>query len=166
MALLRSAAASAQSGSGAVIVIEGPAGSGKTRLVDELLAADDTGSDVPVFRGRVSELAAGRPFGLVLDALGIGRDDDLYRLAHQSTVVGDAPVASKPEYFGSTIDAFVDAVESACRSTPIVVCADDLHWADDGSLAVLGALVARAAELPLFVVLAARPTPRSAGLRP
>ena len=46
---------------------------------------------------------------------------------------------------------------SASDDAPIVLLLDDLHWADDGSLEFVRRLLREARELPLFVVMLARP---------
>lgn len=46
---------------------------------------------------------------------------------------------------------------SASDGSPIVLLLDDLHWADDGSLEFVRRLLHDAREMPLFVVMLARP---------
>ncbi|HEY9068498.1 MAG TPA: adenylate/guanylate cyclase domain-containing protein [Burkholderiaceae bacterium] len=46
---------------------------------------------------------------------------------------------------------------SASDGSPVVLLLDDLHWADDGSLEFVRRLLRDARELPLFVVMLARP---------
>ena len=55
------------SGQPAVVLIEGEAGIGKTRLLAETLA-EARGRDVQVAAGRAEELEQGRPFGLMAGA--------------------------------------------------------------------------------------------------
>ena len=57
------------SGRPAVVLIEGEAGIGKTRLLDEALA-DTRSRDMQVAAGRAEELEQTRPFGLVTGAFG------------------------------------------------------------------------------------------------
>ncbi|HWJ10423.1 MAG TPA: AAA family ATPase, partial [Nocardioides sp.] len=63
-------------GRSGVRVMTGPAGIGKTRLLDELVARAP--AEMLVLRGRASELEHMFPFGVVIDAL----DDYLRSLAH------------------------------------------------------------------------------------
>ncbi|WP_462186715.1 MULTISPECIES: ATP-binding protein [unclassified Frankia] len=51
LTLLRSRARTAAAGRGGVLLVTGPAGIGKTRLVEESLRADARSSAVPVGRG-------------------------------------------------------------------------------------------------------------------
>ncbi|MDT7567138.1 MAG: hypothetical protein QOG76_5762, partial [Pseudonocardiales bacterium] len=48
-------------------------------------------------------------------------------------------------------------MEGAAAVAPLVVCLDDLQWADSGTLAALRALPARLESVPVGWVLAARP---------
>ena len=60
------------SGGSAVVLIEGEAGIGKTRLLDETLQ-DALGRGMQVAAGRAEELERTRPFGLVSGAFGCAR---------------------------------------------------------------------------------------------
>ena len=64
LARLRSLIARLLAGHGSVVLIEGEAGIGKTRLLDEL-SADAGGVGFELFRARAEELDARRPFGAV-----------------------------------------------------------------------------------------------------
>jgi predicted ATPase len=57
----------------AVILIEGEAGIGKTRLLDEVLA-DARGRGMQVAAGQAEELERTRPFGLMAGMFGCARD--------------------------------------------------------------------------------------------
>ncbi|MFJ1709906.1 AAA family ATPase, partial [Kitasatospora sp. NPDC088346] len=53
----------------AVVFVEGEAGIGKSRLVNEALAAPGSDSDIPVLHGWCHPLREPAPFGPVVDAL-------------------------------------------------------------------------------------------------
>src|SRR5687768_4801710 len=57
----------------AMIVVEGVAGLGKTRLVEHAVAAAGVRL-VTTFSGRAEEVARDRPFGPLLDAFGVFAD--------------------------------------------------------------------------------------------
>jgi len=56
-------------------------------------------------------------------------------------------------------------LERAVLVRPLLVCLDDLHWADSGTAAALRALPSRLAALPIAWMLAGRPDQGSARLR-
>jgi hypothetical protein len=58
--------------------------------------------------------------------------------------------------------AYLQALAAQGDSLPVLVV-EDLHWADDGSLDLLQHLLAHAAELPLALVMTARPPLLRAG---
>jgi DNA-binding CsgD family transcriptional regulator/tetratricopeptide (TPR) repeat protein len=62
----------------------------------------------------------------------------------------------------AVIERCADALELLTRGSPVVVVAEDLHWADDLSLGVIRAAVQRTSSSPLAVVGALRPVPRPA----
>ena len=58
-------------------------------------------------------------------------------------------------------------VLAGARSQPVVLAFEDLHWADPTTLDLMGALAERGAQVPLFIIVAARPEFRSPwSLRP
>ena len=72
IAVLGEALDRAASGQPAVVLIEGEAGIGKTRLLAEALA-DARGRGMQVAAGRAEELEQSRPFGLVASAFECAR---------------------------------------------------------------------------------------------
>lgn len=117
-----------------VVLVEGAAGMGKTRLLSEALAGVEVSSRL---RASGEEEQRLRPLGLLAKLLG-----------QQPT--------------GDALDALLDRLESmAAASGRGVVVVDDLQWCDDRSAAVLSSVLHRAAELPATIVLAARREPRS-----
>ncbi|MDQ1366123.1 MAG: hypothetical protein QOE57_2165 [Acidimicrobiaceae bacterium] len=165
----------ARQGHGQAVVIEGEAGMGKTRLLDEVLAGG-AGVGVRVFRGQAEELDCRRPFGAIADCLGISRHSaDPRRAAIAGHLVGDrrghaGSVASvesgaAPPYGESQLaDALVALVEDDCARGPVAIALDDLQWADGETLLVLHRLNRLVPQLPLFLVGACRPSPRPAPL--
>lgn len=55
-----------------------------------------------------------------------------------------------------TIQLVIDIVERLAAPRPVVIVAEDLHWADPTTLELLRRLVIRIRALPVFVVLTAR----------
>ena len=60
-------------GVGRSVLVEGEAGIGKTRLLEEALGATER-LGLQVYRAAAEELERRRPFGAIVDCLGIGRD--------------------------------------------------------------------------------------------
>ncbi len=183
LARLRSLIARLLAGHGSVVLIEGEAGIGKTRLLDEL-SADAGGVGFELFRARAEELDARRPFGAVAECLRLVRgspDPTAARLA--GLLFGEAAPGPGPEPGAEggprevvagqgaggarefwLVDAVVQVVEDACARGPVVVAVDDLQWADTETLLVLHRICRLVGDLPLLVVGTCRPVPRSAAL--
>ncbi len=156
------ALASAANGHGQMVVVEGEAGIGKTRLLDVALdQADRLG--MAVFRARAEEFESRRPFGAVADCLGVTRSSTDPRRAEISRrLYGDGEAAPGSEF--RLVEDMVALVEDLCSAGPVVVALDDIQWADPATLLVAHGLARAAPALPLLVVLACRPAPRAAEL--
>jgi DNA-binding CsgD family transcriptional regulator len=157
--------ATAQSGTGGVLLITGEAGIGKTHLLAE---AERLGRSqgMTVLLGRsVPGSGAYRP---VAEALVAAAPPDLAsspRLAPYGSVLGRLlpgwPVAARPDR--ALVDPVVVLGEAVLEllgviagSGGVVVALDDLHWADPDSLALLGYLAGRIATVPVLLIGAAR----------
>jgi predicted ATPase len=125
------------SGRAAIVLVDGEAGIGKTRLLEDALArARDRGMRVET--GRAGELERTRPFGLMADVFGCARSSPDPRRAAIGDLLaaGDASgggpitVTSDPGLQFRTVDAFADLAEELALAGPLVIGADDLHWAD------------------------------------
>ena len=159
------------SGRQAIVLVEGEAGIGKTRLLEHVLQKA-RGRGMQVAAGRAGELERARPFGLVAGMFGCTRwSPDPRRAAiGELLAVGDGgdrgpiTVTSDPGLQFRAVDAFADLAEEVALAGPLVIGADDLHWTDPSSLLTLGALAARTAYLPVAVIGCFRPSPRGADL--
>jgi DNA-binding NarL/FixJ family response regulator len=147
----------AASGAGHLVDIEGEAGIGKTRLIDEAIAAAGI-ADVRVLRGAGDELTQDRPFGPLLDLVGRGAIESI--TARPDVVLPDLRTDPGDRAW-ATVEAFVDAVESVSRDGPVVLAIDDLQWADVGTLRAIGVLARHLPFAPVALVLSRRPTPAS-----
>jgi DNA-binding CsgD family transcriptional regulator len=159
------------SGRAAIVLVDGEAGIGKTRLLEDALARA-RGRGMRVEAGRAGELERTRPFGLMADVFGCVRSSPDPRRAAIADLLaaGDASgrgpitVTSDPGLQFRTVDAFADLAEELALAGPLVIGADDLHWADPSSLLTLGALAARLRYLPAVIIGCFRPAPRAAEL--
>ena len=155
------------SGRRAVVLMEGEAGIGKTRLLDAALE-DARGRGMQVAAGRAEELERTRPFGAVADAFGCVRSSHDPRRAAIGELLaagGDGErnpitVTSDPGLRFRVVDALADLVEELALPGPLVIGLDDLQWADPSSLLTLSALSRRVEYLPVGLIACFRPAPR------
>ncbi|HEX2273901.1 MAG TPA: AAA family ATPase [Acidimicrobiales bacterium] len=159
----------AGNGSGGIVVLEGEAGIGKTRLVAEV--ADEAGRrGLRVLVGAVDEIEGERPFGPFVDALGLHPDaPDAERAALGRLIVGesgDAPSPSADDVGFRIVESLVGLLERLAAPAPVVVVLEDLHWAGPSTVRALRAVGRRAlTALPVAVVVTVRPFPRNIDLQ-
>ena len=158
-------------GGPAVVLVEGEAGIGKTRLLARALE-DAAGRGMRVAAGRAEELERTRPFGVLAAALRCARSSpDPRRAAIAGLLAGPGAgelgpitVTSDPGLRFRVVDALTDLAEELVLSGPLVLGLDDLQWADPSSLLTVGVLARRLAGLPVGVIGCLRPFPRGAEL--
>ena len=166
-AVLGDAVDRAAAGRLAIVLIDGEAGIGKTRLLEAALETA-RGRGLRVAAGRAAELERTRPFGLVAGMFGCTRSAPDPRRAAIGELLatgdrgdrGPITVTSDPGLQFRAVDAFADLAEELALDGPLVLGADDLHWADPSSLLTLGALAARLDGLPAAIIGCFRPAPR------
>ena len=175
----------AVAGDGRLVVIEGEAGIGKTRLAAEL-AGHARSLGASVVSGRCYEEEAGVAYGPFIEGLrgvlagdpGAGRLDGVPRhwLAEARRLLPelaeahpglpepgplDGPAAGRQFFEGVS-----QVLLAACAGpVPGLLVLDDLHWADEASLDVLAYLVHRLAGRPVLVVACWRSEQVPAGAR-
>jgi len=139
--------AGAERGSGAVALVVGEAGIGKTALVEEA-AARARAAGMTVLAGRADPDEGAPAFWPWL------------RLLEQGAAAGLAPsllaLADEGEPAAAArfraIRATVDALRSAAERRPLALLLEDLHWADAPSLALLGALCREVEQAGILVI--------------
>jgi DNA-binding CsgD family transcriptional regulator len=150
---------------GGALLIEGPAGVGKTALLGRL-EAQAAGDGYRVLRARGSEMERDFGFGLVRQLCGplLRRLDP----GRRAQLLG-GPAALAAAIFGLDGDALDDGgAESSLYGLfwlfvglaelgPLVLAIDDAHWADSASLRFVHYLGKRLDGLPVLLALAARP---------
>ncbi|HEY9289565.1 MAG TPA: AAA family ATPase [Candidatus Dormibacteraeota bacterium] len=141
--------ADARQGQGKSLFIVGEAGLGKTTMVEHALAAASTQFQIGVGRGDAAESTL--PFGILDQAL---RRLGLRASPESKTRRSTVQARAARQY--ATLQ-FLESVKQ-----PTLLLLDDLHWADDDSLAMLSFLCRRIGSLPVAVMGTMRPWPRAA----
>ncbi|MFE5536886.1 AAA family ATPase [Streptomyces sp. NPDC056492] len=165
LAALREATAQLRDGTGAVILVEGEPGIGKSSLLAAVTtAARDEG--VTVLQGIADQAAYPLPLRPLYECLritphtGDPRRAEIARLSRTEwteVLLGNVHAAVP--------DMLLTLIEGECAKAPTMIVLDDVQWADEMSLDVCRRLASTAAQLPLLLVLACRPIPRSWGMR-
>ncbi|WP_328603468.1 AAA family ATPase [Amycolatopsis sp. NBC_00345] len=131
----------------AVVMVEGEAGVGKTRLAGELLARPELAGR-RVFSGCCQQLREPFPYGVVVEALrGAGRYLPAAPLSPLAGVLGRylpelaGRLPSPPAPLGdrqAEAHRFFRAVRELLDALgPLLLVVEDLHWADDGTRRLL-----------------------------
>jgi DNA-binding NarL/FixJ family response regulator len=165
------ALAELDSGRSSALALVGEPGIGKTRLLGELATRAD-GRGQLVLYGSASELERDLPFWVFVDALdeyvaGLpphrleALDDDvrseLALVLPALSRFGPAPGAAFQHERYRSHRAVRELLERLTASRPLVLMLDDLHWADAGSVELLGALLRRPPAAAVLVAVAVRP---------
>jgi predicted ATPase len=157
----------AASGRPAIVLIEGEAGIGKSRLLTEALAAARE-RGLQIATGGAEELEQSRPFGIMAAIFGCGSPSPDPRRAAIAGLLasqgageqGPVTVTSDPGLRFRAVDAFTDLVEDLALAGPLLLGLDDLQWADPSSLLTLGAIGRRLGYLPVALLGRFRAAPR------
>ena len=133
---------------GGVLVIEGPPGIGKSRLLTEVMALADKAGVRTLF-GEAFEYQQTVPFFSLFMAT-----------LHADPPVGDAGALRR---LGGSADLrywvvhdLADAIYAAAAQTPLAIVLEDIHWADNSTLVALRSLVTARPDMPVLWVLTAR----------
>jgi len=149
--------ADARAGTGAVVVVEGPPGIGKSRLVAEAvrLAA---AAGMRVARGEADEADQVAPLSCLLGALHSGSPP---LLSAQRLLALDP----RPDQRYWLLQELEALLEEAALQEPLLLVIDDVQWADSATLLALRTLVPQLAPVPILWVLAVRSSAASADVR-
>ena len=169
---IESALADARMGRGRFLVVEGPAGIGKTALLDAArTAAAECG--MRVLRSRATEMESNFAFGVVrqlferplVEASEFERADLLQDAAGVAAgllgLPGAPPANGSPASGVDPSFAILHGLYWLCANLaavgPLCVVVDDAHWADSASLRYLAFLLTRLEELDIALIVATRP---------
>jgi DNA-binding CsgD family transcriptional regulator len=166
LAALRAAVGGAVEGRARVVLVEGSAGIGKTRLLAEArrLAAD---ADLRVLVARGGELEREFAFGVVrqLFETRVAGDGSVLRGAAATAGVVFEPVELADDGLGgdpsfALLHGLYWLTVNLAGDGPLVFALDDLQWCDGPSLRFLAYLVRRLEGLPVLVLGSLRPSER------
>jgi DNA-binding CsgD family transcriptional regulator len=158
LAALSAAVEAAASGRGALVLVEGPAGIGKTTLLRAACRGD-----LRILTARGLALEQGFGYGVVRQLLDPVRHQDgvLDGAAGLAARVFDwteaGPVENDVPY--ATMHGLYWLVANLAARQPLVLAVDDAHWTDAPSLRWLAHLAARIEALPVALLLAVRDGP-------
>jgi DNA-binding SARP family transcriptional activator/tetratricopeptide (TPR) repeat protein len=161
LSVLREAVRSVAAGRGGVLLVEGEPGIGKS----ELLATGMAEATGQLVWGAGDELASRFPLRLMLDCLGVDVDSPDPARARVAEMMrqGQTVLGGGDPTLG-VVNELVTLVRDMCSDGPLALVLDDIQWADEASLLVFSRLAQATAELPLLLVGALRPVPRTAVL--
>jgi DNA-binding CsgD family transcriptional regulator len=138
-----------RSGVGSVIIVEGRAGLGKTRMLDAC-----------------ATMAAERSFRVGRGAAEPGRTVVELEALFDALFDGEKPLVardalsdlhSSPEQRFWLLQDIQAIIEEAALEDPLLICLDDLQWGGDGFAVAMRELPQRLASLPVGWVMAFRP---------
>jgi DNA-binding CsgD family transcriptional regulator len=135
-------------GRGGTLIIEGPPGIGKSRLLAEAITLANS-RGVRTLLGEAFESQQTLPFFSLFMAT-----------MRADPPVGDAEALRR---LGSSADLsywvvhdLQDAIHAAAAQAPLMIALEDIHWADNGTMLALRSLTASRLDVPVLWVLTAR----------
>lgn len=136
----------AVTGRGVTVLLQGEAGIGKSRLLDEL--ADDLSVASPtwlVLLGNCSPFDDLLSYGPFLEALQSVAVDDLASLVAESS-------QSAPDARGRFFWQVLQTLRALATGAPLLLAIDDLHWANSPTLNLFSFLAMRLHDLPVILI--------------
>lgn len=167
---LRSLLEAAVAGRGAMALIGGPAGVGKSRLARETCALAERMGMV-VYTGNCVDMESPPPYQPAIDhleqaarsassegfraALGVNAPEVaklLPSLRQRYDDIPPSPELTPEQERRYMLHGVGEFIERAARTRPMVLVYEDLHWADESTLLLLRHLGRQLPELPLAVI--------------
>jgi DNA-binding CsgD family transcriptional regulator len=157
---------------GCILAVEGPAGIGKTRLL-EAVRIRASRSGLAVLSARGGELERDFAFGVVqqlFEPTLVSAPD----AERETLLAGAAALAThalghvkdrgpeSPAGLHSTLHGLYWFAANLAARRPLMICVDDAHWSDTPSLRFLAYLARRLEGLPLMLAVGTRPPEASA----
>jgi DNA-binding CsgD family transcriptional regulator len=157
LALIDRLIEAARKGRGGLVLVEGPPGIGKTRLV-EAARERGAGAGLDVLAARGAELEASFPFGVVRRLFERRVADAADSLFAGAAASARAVLAGQAQA-GASFDALHGLywlTANLSTERPLLLAVDDAHWADPQSQRFIAYLAPRIDELPVVLVMAQR----------
>jgi class 3 adenylate cyclase len=173
--LLAELVARAAGGHGGMVIVTGEAGAGKTRLIQET-AGLARRQHMAVLVGHCLDMDTPPPYqplveqldqaervmtpGAFREVLGDNAPEvarlmpELHRIYDD---IGESPNLPPDQERRYLLHGCGRFVERAALRRPLMLCFEDLHWADEASLQLITALAQIATDLPLLLVASYRP---------
>jgi DNA-binding CsgD family transcriptional regulator/tetratricopeptide (TPR) repeat protein len=136
--VLRDLLAGVKAGVGGLVLVVGEQGVGKSSLLRAGLGGAE-GQGCRLLWGAADELGQRIPLWLMAEVLGTVEGVT----AGDGVMGGDAVAAG--------VERLLAAVDRLCAESPVVLVAEDLHWADEASLLMWHRLSRAVAQLPLVL---------------
>jgi len=146
IASIHASLVAAKGGHGTMIVVEGDAGCGKTRLINEAVTI---GSSL-VFR-------TGRAVGLQ------GHDPGTF--ATLGAAMLDAGITLGDAADDIALTERLHSILPRCaQESPLLLCVDDAHWADGGTVGALRVLPSLLSDAPIVWLIGVQPREMTSGV--
>jgi DNA-binding CsgD family transcriptional regulator/tetratricopeptide (TPR) repeat protein len=162
---IRRLCATAGAGTGGAILLEGPAGIGKSRLLAAARAEAET-YGLRVLSARASELESGFGFGIVRQllepALAAASNEERTTLLSgaaalaEPVLTGAGPALEDADATPAALHGLYWLTAELAGRGPLLLCIDDLQWADEPSVRWLIYLLGRLDGIAAGVLAAAR----------
>jgi DNA-binding CsgD family transcriptional regulator len=157
LAVLERALEQSRAGAGAVVVIEGAPGLGKTRMLQAVWSAAERMA-FRMGRGMADPIGGIVELAPLMEAL----------FEHEPPLLDRSlltDVHSTPDQRFWLLHEIEALLEEAAIKCPLLIVLDDLHWADSGTAAALRLLPQRLAGMSIAWVLTTRPAQGSSQIR-
>lgn len=155
-------------GQGQIAVITGPAGIGKTRLVEEMAMVAQL-DGVQVVQAKAHESERNIRFGAITDlvrellslrgsaGISAASDDALRAMVPSLSGNGGMRTVDPSRALSASLaDAFLDLLDAVSNEAPLLLIVEDLHWADDDSRALLSRTARRTSSTSSLVIVTSR----------
>lgn len=161
----------AKGGDGRTVLVQSPAGVGKTRLLRDFgTRLFATGAEQVAVRARpadrdlpysliasLAETLGNRPGARAISPAAAATLVDLAPALSNWFPAAPPPLRTGDELLRVRTMALAELVEAVADEQPLAIVVDDLHWSDDQSRVILASLGDRLVEHPVLFVLATRP---------